>query len=211
VTDAVIDEAIAAEANLIVTHHPMMIEPRRNLLENDREGWLISRMVCAGISLISAHTNLDLAPGGINDVLAERCGLTDITGEGYVRCGRLPEGETVDSLVERLGKNLQTTVRVMGQLPGDTVLEKLALSSGGGSGSWDAAEKLGAQVFLSGEIKHHHALELSARGILGLECGHHATEEPGIFALADALQKHGNAVQWKGCVSTSRAGAYPMR
>ena len=210
VTDRVLDEAIAAGASLLVTHHPMMFGGTKTLREDDYEGRLLRRMIRNDLALIAAHTNLDQAPGGINDVLAARCGLTDIEGEGYARFGCLPDGDTVSTLPERIAGCLRTTVRVMGQLPPDKVLRTMVVASGAGSDDWQEAVRRGADVFLSGEIKHHHALALAGAGVLALECGHFATEEPGIFALADALQSRGNAVQWKGFVSTSRAGAYAV-
>ena len=195
VTDAVLDEAEALGANLIVTHHPMLLDGRRNLLEGDTEGRLLCRMVRGRMALIAAHTNLDQAAGGINEVLAARCGLTEVTGEGYWRFGRLPEGDTAATLPRRIARCLRTTVRVMGQLPPEAPLRTMVVASGAGSGSWEEAVRLGADVFLSGEVKHHHALALAGAGVLTLECGHFATEEPGIFALADALQNHLNALQ----------------
>lgn len=195
VTDAVLDEAEAAGANLIVTHHPMMFGGRKTMTEDDPEGRLLCRMIRSRMALIAAHTNLDQAVGGINDVLAARCGLTNVTGEGYFRIGDLPAGTTAAALPALLAQRLNTTVRVMGQLPGERILRRMALSSGAGSDSWEQAVQEGSDVFLSGEMKHHHALALAGYGVLALEAGHFATEEPGIFALADALQKHLNEVQ----------------
>ena len=206
VTSSVLDEAIAAGANLIVTHHPMMFSARRNLVETDAEARLLCRMIRHEIALIAAHTNLDQARGGINDVLAQVIGLEDIAGEGYVRVGRLPAPMTADALARQIGKALGTVVRIMGD-PQRT-LSRVAVSSGGGSESWEAAHALGAEAFLSGEIKHHHALAAVEEGMVLLEAGHHATEEPGIFALADALQNHLDALQYRVHVSKSSARPY---
>ncbi|MBR2718480.1 MAG: Nif3-like dinuclear metal center hexameric protein [Clostridia bacterium] len=204
-TQPVIDEAIASGANLIVTHHPIMFSPIKRLVTTDYESRLIMRLVRHGIAMISAHTNLDQAPGGINDVLAQRLGLTGITGEGFLRMGELPRPMSASELAAHVSQALNTTVRTMGS--GENIT-RLAMCSGGGSDEWRAARDMGAQAFLSGEIKHHHALEAADSGILCLEAGHHATEEPGIFALADALQNELNAVQCNVHVSTSRLAAY---
>ena len=91
VTTTVIDEAIRQGANLIVTHHPMMFSPIKRLVETTCEGQLLCRLVREGISLIAAHTNLDQAPGGVNDALAAAIGLESITGEGFLRVGNLPQ------------------------------------------------------------------------------------------------------------------------
>lgn len=210
-TEGVLDEALQHGANLIVTHHPLMFTSRQRLVEDDAEAHLLCRMIRNRVALIAAHTNLDQAPGGINDVLAACCGLTDVSGEGYLRIGTLPEGETPATLIPRLKSALNTTVRVMGQMPPDRPLRRMAVSSGAGSDSWAEAVQMGADVFLTGEMKHHHALALAQEGVLGLEAGHFATEEPGIFALADALQMRLNRVQCKGYVSKSHQGGYAGR
>ena len=206
VTSSVLDETIAAGANLIVTHHPMMFAARKRLVETDSEARLLCRMIRHEIALIAAHTNLDQARGGVNDVLAQVIGLQDISGEGYVRVGHLPAPMTAEALARQVGQALNTVVRVMGDP--QRSLSRVGLSSGGGSDSWTAARALGAEVFLSGEIKHHHALEAVECGMMTMEAGHHATEEPGIFALADALQNHLNALQYKVHVSKSSARPY---
>lgn len=206
VTDHVIDEALGYGANLIVTHHPLMFSPIKRLVETDHQARLLCRMIRENISLISAHTNLDQAIGGCNDVLAQRIGLTGIEGEGFVRVGALPSPMTAGELAASISRVLGDVVRVMGDA--STVVEKVGLCSGSGVEEWPTAAALGAQAFLTGESKHHIALEASAAGVVILEAGHHATEEPGIFALADALQNSGLAVQYKVRVSTSSAKAY---
>ncbi len=206
VTDSVIDEAIANGANLIVTHHPMLFSPIKRLVENDYQARLLCRLIRADISLISAHTNLDQAVGGTNDALAERIGLTDIVSEGFVRVGTLPRAMTAVQAAQMIGETLGDVVRVMGNP--SALVTKIGMCSGAGADEWSTAALLGAQAFLTGEVKHHIALEAAASGVVLLEAGHHATEEPGIFALADALQKSELGVQYKVRISLSRAKAY---
>ena len=206
VTNNVIDEAIAHGANLIVTHHPMMFSPIKRLVETDYQARLLCRLIREGISLISAHTNLDQAAGGINDVLAQRIGLTDIQGEGFVRVGTLPSPMTAGELAASISAALGDVVRVMGDASAQ--VEKVGMCSGAGADEWPAAAAMGAQAFLTGEAKHHIALEAADRGVVLLEAGHHATEEPGIFALAKALQMSELGVQYNVRVSLSSAKAY---
>lgn len=206
VTNKVIDEAIANGANLIVTHHPMMFSPIKRLVETDYQAKLLCRMIREGINLISAHTNLDQAAGGVNDLLAQRIGLTDVVGEGFVRVGTLLAPMTAGELANAIGTALGDVVRVMGDA--SAVVEKVGMCSGSGADEWPAAAAMGAQAFLTGEAKHHIALEASDAGVVILEAGHHATEEPGIFALAEALQNSTLGVQYKVRISTSSAKAY---
>ncbi len=206
VTDAVITEALEHGANLIVTHHPLMFDARRTLTDDDYEGRLLMRLIQEKISLIAAHTCLDKAPDGINDALAEVCALLDVRGEGFVRVGRLPVPMVSSELTEYLSAALNSVVRLMG--PADKTVEWVGLCSGGGGSEWRAAAALGAEAFLSGEIKHHLALEMADEGIPAYECGHFATEEPGIFALADALQSALNQVEYNLGIFKSATGPY---
>lgn len=206
VTNHVIDEAIANGANLIVTHHPMMFSAIKRLVETGHEARLLCRLIRAGVSLISAHTNLDQAPGGCNDVLAQTIGLTDIEGEGFIRVGTLPSPMAAGELAKSIGSSLGDVVRVMGDPA--AVINRVGMCSGSGADEWPAAAAMGAQAFLSGEVKHHIALEAADAGVVMLEAGHHATEEPGIFALAKALQMSELGVQYNVRVSLSNAKAY---
>ena len=206
VTSAVIDEAVSLGAQLIVTHHPLMFSPVRSLTDDAYEGRLIRRLVRENISLIAAHTNLDQAPGGINDTLAERCGLADISGEGYFRCGLLPSPASAAVFAEDLRRRLHSEVRLMG--PSDALIRKVGLCSGGGSDFWTLAAENGCDAFVSGEIKHHHALAMADSGIVGFECGHFGTEEPGIRAFASALQKAVNTIEYNVRIYVSGVSAY---
>ena len=206
VTEAVIDEAVSLGAQLIITHHPLLFSPVHTLTDDDYEGRLIQRLIRENISLVSAHTNLDQAPGGINDILAERCGLSGICGEGFFRYGLLSCPLAASEYAVRLETQLCTKVRLMG--PADAVVRKVGLCSGGGSDEWRSAVNAGCDAFVSGEIRHHHALSLADRGIVSLECGHFSTEEPGIRALAAALQNEPDTVKCNLRIYVSEIPAY---
>lgn len=206
VTEPVIREAVNLGASLIVTHHPLMFDPVRRITDETHEGRLVMHLIREGISLIASHTCLDKAPGGINDALAECCALLDVTGEGFVRVGTLPRAMKAGELKEYLAAALDTDVRLMGSP--ETEVSRLGLCSGAGSSEWEECVRLGAQGFLSGEVKHHLALAMADAGVPCFECGHFATEQPGIFALADALQSALNQVQYNLGIYKSKAGAY---
>lgn len=210
VTERVLDEAESLGANLLITHHPMMFSPVQSVTEDTVEGHLMTRMIRSRIGLIAAHTNLDSAPGGINDTLAKVLGLEEIQGEGYYRMGHFPAPLPFSDVIQRAQSSLHTVIRVFGQLSGDEPIRTVAVSSGAGSEFWKDAMEKGAQVFLTGEMKHHHALALCDCGMAALEAGHFATEEPGIFALADALQSHANEVKWNVTIFKSAVGAYAL-
>ncbi len=77
VNEEVIDEAIQAGANLIIAHHPPIFRPLKNLLTDTPQGRMIEKCIKNDISVYAAHTNLDVAPGGVNDMLATKLGLID--------------------------------------------------------------------------------------------------------------------------------------
>ena len=207
-TDAVIAEALRLHANLIITHHPLMFTARKKITDEDYEGRILTRLIQNGMSLIASHTCLDRAQGGMNDALAEVLALLDVRGNGFVRVGRLPVPMTSGMLKDYLCAALGDEVRLMGD-PGKEITW-LGLCSGGGGEEWTLARDLGAQAFVSGEIKHHVALEMADEGIPAFECGHFATEQPGIFALADALQSALNQVKYILGIYKSETGAYPL-
>lgn len=206
VTEPVIDEALTLGAQLIVTHHPLLMNPVRTLTDADYESRLVRRLARENISFIAAHTNLDQAPGGVNDTLAELCGLIGVTGDEFFRCGLLPEPVTAYEYADLLKERLRTDVRLIG--PGNTLIRKVGLCSGSGGSEWPRAAETGCDAFVSGEIKHHFGLAMADSGIIGLECGHFATEEPGIRALASALQKALNQVECNLRIYVSEVSAY---
>lgn len=203
-TQEVLDEMAGNGANVLLTHHPLLFSPRKTMVEDDVEGRLLARLIREKIALIAMHTNLDQAPGGINDTLAAAIGLTSVTGEGYLRVGLLPAPMDQQSLAAHLNATLGDVVRVMGR----GVIHHLAVSSGAGSESFHEALALGADGFLTGEMKHHHGLEAVASGLVCFEAGHDATERPGILALSEALQQRLHQVQWNVPIYKSQAVPY---
>ena len=102
VTDSVIGEAISRGANLIVTHHPVIFHAMKRITSDT----LVWKLVRAGISVISAHTNLDIAKGGVNDLLAQKLALNEIevleltrAPDGMGRAGMLERGLRRNSLI----------------------------------------------------------------------------------------------------------------
>ncbi|BCJ86201.1 Nif3-like dinuclear metal center hexameric protein [Effusibacillus dendaii] len=78
VTEEVVDEAIAVGAQMIVSHHALIYSPIKKLLTDSYQGRLIAKLLTYDISVYAAHTNLDIAEGGVNDVLARLFELQDV-------------------------------------------------------------------------------------------------------------------------------------
>ncbi|MDQ0339657.1 dinuclear metal center YbgI/SA1388 family protein [Caldalkalibacillus uzonensis] len=78
VTPAVVEEAIAKGAGLIIAHHPPVFRPLAHLRTDLPQGKVLARLLQHDIAVYAAHTNLDVAPGGLNDWLAQRLELSDV-------------------------------------------------------------------------------------------------------------------------------------
>ena len=201
-TQAVIDEAKALGAQLIVTHHPIMFSARKRVTDENREGRLMLTLMEAGIAHIAAHTNLDAAPGGVNDTLMNEMGAVNVTGEGCVRAGDLPEGTTLGTLAARAKAKLHAAVRMYGAE--NTPVHRLGCCSGAGSSELFEAAALGIDCFITGEVKHNIALDAMEAGVCLLEAGHFETENPACEVLTGALQNAADALQYKLTVFCSK-------
>ena len=175
VTDGALEAAKAVGADLIVTHHPVIFNAMKRL---DADSFPY-RLAAAGISAISAHTNLDKAMGGVNDVLAARLGLNDveIAADGITRIGTLPEEMSADAFAAHVAGALGMPVRAAGNKP----VKKVAVCGGGGGGFIAACFGL-ADCFVTGEVKHHEWL-YAAGHINVIDGGHYSTEVPMVDTL----------------------------
>lgn len=193
-TREVVQEAARLKAELILTHHPLMYHARKNMREDDPEGGVLCALIRNNIALISAHTNLDRATGGINDTLGNLFSLSAIRGEGFLRAGKLPAAMAAGELRTLAASLLHAPVRLYGSP--DKTVETLAVGGGAYDEGFEEAIALGAQAYLTGEVRHHNAVYASARNIVLLEGGHFATEAPGLAAFGRCLQMGLNRLQY---------------
>ena len=200
---AVLAEAIEKNVQLIVTHHPILFRGRKNLREDDPEGKLLCGLIRNCIGLIAAHTNFDNAVPGVNDALAAKLGLTDVTvHEHGLRCGKPLQG-TLGQFRAHVEEALGGPVRCYGK-EGQSITKVALLGGAGGDFAFEALAA-GADVYLTGEISHHRAWDAYEAGLCILEAGHAATEIPAISTLLEGLQIGANGVQWNVEVFASDA------
>lgn len=187
-TSEVLTDAINKEVDLIITHHPIIFRPMKNLLK----GNLAYDLAVSGISAISAHTCFDCADGGVNDVLCELLGIKNTVGVPDAECpvpmARIGDIEPVTSaeFAKKVADVLGTVCRVADC--GNTVA-KVAVC--GGSGPDDflfTAADMGADAIVTGEIKHHIFLAAKEIGITAIQAGHFETENPAVSALKKYIE-----------------------
>ncbi|MCI8554565.1 MAG: Nif3-like dinuclear metal center hexameric protein [Clostridiales bacterium] len=183
ITPATVDFAAAHHAELIVSHHPVIFSPLRRL----EEGSAPWRLAASGIAAVCAHTNLDKAAGGVNDWLAARLRLSpaEIAGDGLCRVGTLPEAMEPERFAAYAGECLGCQVRFS---PGVCRVRTAGVCSGAGGDCLSALwEKQHPDALLTGEIRHHEWLELTALGATVVEAGHYHTEIAAAQGLAERL------------------------
>lgn len=191
-TVEVVNEARRKGCQLLLTHHPLIFHPLRAVCPGDPTQETVAALVRKNIALICAHTNLDLAQGGVNDALMDRLGAQvtgGLEGVGELwmgRMGKLPEAMEPKAFAQRVKKALRTSsVRaVLGNRP----VETIAVCGGAGGDLVSLAASLGADAYISAEAKHHEFLAAKALGLTFLDGGHFATEHPVLLPLRQRLQ-----------------------
>jgi len=212
-SERVVEEAAAMGAELIITHHPVIFHPLRRIHYQTPFGRMLAGLMAAGISVISAHTNWDKAPGGVGDTLAALLGLEDIRPlDDYVRLGTLPAPLSPAGLTERITEALGFCPRCYGD-EGRTI-RKVAVAGGSYGEGYELALAAGADAFLTGEVKHHEILDAAAQGLVVYDGGHHATEQPAMPALEARLlaaaAEEGWQIQTRLSMAPPFAGATHM-
>ncbi len=209
-TPAVAREAAARGAQLILTHHPLFFHPRKDLREDDYEGALICDMIRNNLALISAHTNLDITEHSGTAALCELLALQNRRMERYIALGELPASPVrAGELLRTLREFLQSPVCLYGDA--DASVRTVAVAGGEYGVGFDSAIRLGADVFVTGEVKHHQAIEAAARGLPIIGAGHFATENILVPRLCKCLQNAMNAVEYQVEVYPSACAPYGVR
>ena len=194
----VIEEAIEEKADLIVTHHPLIFRnPLMAVTEDTEAGRCVLTLMEHGIAAINAHTNLDLAPGGINDVLAQKLGLSDIrvinpegvdangAPYGLLRCGFVAE-QSLSAFLTVVKDNLGCDG--LRYVDGGKPVRKVAV--GGGSCAdemWEALDA-GCDTFVTADVKYNQFRTAYESGLSLIDAGHFHTENPTMPVLAGRLQ-----------------------
>lgn len=190
-------EAVDAGADLLLTHHPVFFNGIRRFLPDDPEtagAYILARH---GIGHIAAHTNLDAARDGVNDALAEALSLSNAVPFAEGDMGRvcaLEKPMALRDFAHMIEERLGAAARVCGDM--ERMIGRVALMGGAGSDFLSQAAETGADVFLTGECKHHQALYASAAGLCVIEAGHYETERVVLLPLIKRLQELAPGVQY---------------
>lgn len=196
VNKAVIDEAIDKGATLIIAHHPPLFKPAKHIWTDTPQGSMIEKCIKHDISVYAAHTNLDIANGGVNDLLAQKLGLSELqilertTPEnadayGIGRIGKLSSSMTLEEFAHFVKEKLDVpTLRIVGDK--QRKVQKVGVLGGDGNKYIYAAKRAGADVLVTGDMYYHVAQDAEAIDLCIVDPGHNV-EKVMIAGVAEKL------------------------
>lgn len=194
VTDAVIDEAVKQEADMILTHHPLLFNGIKAIDDKNIIGNHIIRLVQEQISVYSCHTDFDKLDGGNNDYFGKILKMNNISKidgdvQGFCRKGVLPEEMTPEQLKKHLAKCLGIAdefIRVAGNP--EKKIRECAWCTGAGSDFIETAFADGCQCYITGDLKYHEIQEADFYGRTVIDAGHYGTEKIFTPNMAEKLR-----------------------
>ncbi len=186
ITSEAVLKAKELGVDLIISHHPVIFRATKSFLADDPAYLLASN----SMSAICAHTSLDCAKGGVNDVLAKTLGFenaSSISDEGELSIIRIVETESVsgETLAKITAKKLETSVRLADC---SKEIRKIALCGGAGGDFIKDVAKYGCDAYITGDASHHEFLEALEHGLTLIAAGHFETENPVVADLAERIK-----------------------
>lgn len=198
ITNAVVNYAASIQAELILSHHPVIFHPIKRI----ESGTPVFNLISNGISAISAHTNFDIAYGGVNDSLASKLDLQNIVPvfkvseyvengisyENHIgRAGELSSEMQPSCFADYVGERLLGRHGIE-YVDGGRPVKRIAVGGGSCGEYIFECARYGIDAFVTGEAKHHEMIYAAENGITLIAAGHYATEHIALNTLAAALR-----------------------
>jgi len=198
ITNAVIGEAIALKARLVMSHHPLIREGLKNVTTNTSVGAKVVRLLENKISAICLHTNLDCASDGTSDALAKALGLEvagfleeakTLDGYGEYGLGKIAYTKTALTMPRFLSQ-IKTALRANGLRYVDSgrPVSRVAVCGGSGGDYIKRAFDIGCDTYVTADLKHGMFIEAAELGINLIDAGHHSTEAVVVPRIAEMLR-----------------------
>ncbi|MCQ2441503.1 MAG: Nif3-like dinuclear metal center hexameric protein [Oscillospiraceae bacterium] len=189
ITPETIQEAIDAGANLIVSHHPVIFGKIASAVEDDYTGKRVLMLAEHRIAAICCHTCLDSVPGGVNDVLAEKCGIvgsTSILEQSGVHPAYGPYGVgRVGELAAPMDLTDYLTLLKQSLAPNglrywnaNRLVKRVAVGGGSCGSMMEAVLAHGCDTFVTSDVKYDQFLCAKDAGLNLIDAGHYPTENP---------------------------------
>lgn len=197
VTRAVIDEAVRRGYNMVVSHHPLIFHGLKKLAGRDEVERMVAHAIKHDINIYSAHTNLDNAPMGVSQHMADKLGLSDLEvleahDDNGVTIGSGVIGSVIPMPVCDLLRQVKEVFGVRAvRYSGDTsgMVMRAAVCGGAGAFLIDRAREAGAQVYITGDVKYHDFFKAD-EGIVIADIGHYESEQYTTELFMDIIGKN---------------------
>ena len=194
--EGVCEEAAAWGADLIVTHHPIIFKALKSITDDTSIGRSIRLLCRENISAINAHTNLDCAPGGVNDRLASALGLTEIevidpvgVDEQGREWGLLRKGVVVEQSLAEFLPTVKNALGCEGLRYADGGMPVCKVAVGGGACATELmdAYRAGCDTFVTSDVKYNQFWDAKDLGMNLIDAGHFYTENPITACLTEKI------------------------
>lgn len=201
-TDEVIDAAIEAKADMLLTHHPLIFKGLKRVVAEDFIGRRLIRLIQNDVAYYAMHTNYDVK--GMAALSAAMLGLKDakvldvttvVDGreEGIGRIGLLEGSIRLEALAKQVQEKFSIDkIKVFGN-PQELV-QVAAISPGSGKSEIGNAINKGAQVLITGDIDHHEGLDAVAQGLSIIDAGHYGLEQIFVQHMKEYLEEKTNGI-----------------
>lgn len=198
VTRAVAEYARFHGFDVILSHHPLVFKPLKQLSCESPNSTIATDLFVHGVTVMSFHTRFDTAEGGMNDVLAEKLGfrVTGKFGDGGEEMGRLCELDKpmqFSSLCNIVKTKLSTPN--LFAVPWKTEIKTVALVGGGGGSFIECAAAAGADALVTGSVSYNSLLDANYSDISVIAAGHYYTEEVFCEAMTQYLNEKFEGLQ----------------
>lgn len=182
-TKEVLEQAITNDCDLIITHHPMIFEPIKKI-----NNPLVAEAIKNNICVYCAHTNLDKTYGSTTDALCGVLGLQNlVTVEDYIKITHLKDELALEQLIENIKQSLNIDKVKLINPDNITIVKNIAVCAGAGGGFVNKLKNYDIDVFITGDIKFHKALEVDKYAVIDI--GHFESELPVLPLIQGLISK----------------------
>ena len=213
----VVDEAIEKGVDLIVSHHPLMFRPARNLDFSDPQNAMYAKVIASGITVYSIHTNSDKAKDGSSDWQAEELGLESVQpfaldedGIAIGRKGELPRTMTALEFARYVKNKMGVDMVRLIAAEEDMPVKSVAFVCGDGNKFWKQALRDHCDAYITGDVYYHTGHDMISSGLVVVDPGHY-TEKLFKYKLGERLEKWAKEAGWQTSVVVSEVSPAPFK
>lgn len=197
INKAVVDHATEQKTDLIISHHPFFFDNLKSIDYSTYDGEIIKLLILNNINLYSMHTNFDMATRGINEQLARMLNLNNnvilhkVDDSGYGGLGIIDKINIIE-FAKNVKEILGCEAVKLYTDDANKIITRVAYCGGSGADFIDDAICLGADIYVTGDIKYHQAQTALKNNLSIIDAGHYYTEHHFIDILSDILKQKAN-------------------